>query len=156
MRFQNTPFSDFIYFWSWTNNYLRPFGGHCLPTPSSLLHIYSWLKKVTAGIKHLIPSDRFMIWPRSLGQEWSTSMVLSNYVFYFQKMSPSFLLWQILKIHKIHLSKKPSGGPKNFPACRWAVFKQLLISNQSLTSFQWITMKEVSQISIFVIYLSNV
>ena len=50
---------------------------------------------------------------------------------------------------KIHLSKKPSGDPRKFSECRWAIFKQLLISNQSPISFQWITIKEVSQTSIF-------
>ena len=50
---------------------------------------------------------------------------------------------------KIYPSEKTSCGPENFPECRWAVFKQLLINDQCPISIWWITINDVSQISIF-------
>ena len=110
---------------------------------------YLRLTKVTAGIKHLIPLEIYN----------NTKFSWASMKYFYGAFELCIVFSNILSFlpftagssdtQKIYSSEKTSCGPEKFPECRWAVFKQLLIHDQCPISIWWITINDVSQISIF-------
>ena len=96
---------------------------------------YLWLTKVTAGIKHLIPLEIYnnakVSWAsmKYFYGAFELCIVFSKIVSLLPFMAGSS------DTQKIYSSEKTSCGPEKIPECRWAVFKQLLINDQSPISF---------------------